>query len=281
MSYGKRILPFVLLLVTLAGCGGALGGHEPATTTHTPAPVPTDFAPVPPGVFDSYLSKPEVLLNRHESIVRMHSFTATRERVVHTASGEPVSVTNVTVMQGDGGQYLVFVEGTDVIGERRTYWSNGVVAFSAVEFQSDTAYTRAKTGHGSAPLVSDLLYFGSAPFRGGIAAQRGLNRYVLASEGSPVQVSRPTEGRDWFRYTIRTNTIADRSQFAAQEGYRSVDNVTLLITFDGRGFIRGYELRYTGQSAEDTLSVVETVSYSNLGTTSVAAPDWPIINEST
>lgn len=270
----------MLLLVAVAGCGGVLGSDTPSTATTTPAPVPTESAPVPPGVIDGRLSEPEVLLRAHESIVSRQSFTATRTRVVRNASGDVVAATTITARQGDGGQYLVSVEGTGVIGERRVYWSDGAAAYLAVEFRMDTVYDRAKTGHGSAPSLSDLLYFGSAPFRGGIAAQRGLNRYVLGAAGSPVQVDRPTQVRDWFRYTIRTTTLADPEQFAAQEGYRSVDNVTFRATFDDRGFVRGYELRYTGRSSGGTFTVIETVSYSDLGSTNISTPDWPIINES-
>lgn len=269
----------LVLAISLAGCGGFLGEGNSPRTTLTPAPVPTESAPEPPGVDDGRLIEPAELLVSHASATVETSYTARRERVERFGSGEVRSRTSVTVRQAADGGYRVSVTSSGAIGDEREYYYDETVAYLSARFGNRTTYSRAYTGNGSPPLPKDLLYFGTAPYRGGRSSQWSLFRYVTVAEGSTVSVSRPTENRDWFRYRVRTGSLPNAEEFAEKEGVDTVENVSIGVSFDDQGIVRSYTVRYTGEAEGRPVTVEETLTFTDVGSTVVEAPDWPIIDE--
>jgi uncharacterized protein YceK len=257
-----------------AGAVSATGTPESGSTATESAVAATDRPGPPPGVRDGRLVEPRTLLAAHASLTANDSYTAHRSRVERFADGAVRSRSLVTARQARDGRYRVRVESTSTIGDSTEYWFDGQNAYMAAVFPNRTRYAPAYTGHGSAPLVGDLLYLESAPYRGGVASRRGLHRYVVAAGESTVTARGPAADGTRTVYTIDTR-VDGTPQFAAREGLDSVENGSLSLTIDDRGLVRSYDLAYVGRIDGRRVSVTESVVYTNVSTTTVTGPAWP------
>lgn len=268
----------VILATVVAGCNVDTD-DEVETSSVTPAPVPEGeldgiSPPFPPGVTNQGLVAPGELLDAHTLSVTNTSYTAGRERVERWADGTVRAHTTVGVRRGVQGQYHAVVNSTSTLADRTEFWADGDRVVLASTLDNDTRYSPAYTGHGSQPLAEDILYFGSAPYRGGVASQRRLFEYLLLADGSDVEVLQPTGGADRFRYRFTAAMQRAARQFSAAEGFDRVTNLSFQLVVDERGIVRSYDLAYTGHTDDRTVAVRESVRYTDVGTTTVSSPAW-------
>ncbi|MFC7077126.1 hypothetical protein [Haloarcula halophila] len=124
-------LLIVGLALLLAGCSGfsAQGANEPVT----PAPIPTDEVPYPPGVSERAI-EPNVLARSHEGALRTTSYTLTTRQYIVDADGEILRrtnrsrqvATNATSYRGYFSQNTTKYPSAGLT-TRVDYWTNGTV----------------------------------------------------------------------------------------------------------------------------------------------------------
>lgn len=263
-------------LVVLSGCSGFPGPETSETEQPTDVSPPYDGVDSsqpnsPPGVRDGRLVNPEQLLDQHWSILSYSTYGAQRHYAEQRNSSQSVR-TNVTVEHASDGRYRAQVVSTQGLADSDEYWFDGDRGYLATTIDNETRYTQARTARGSTPLVEDLLYFATPPYRSGVVNQRGLYQYLTAAQGSTLQ---PTEGdgesETLYRLSTTLTTPVDTGTAAR---FDSVRNGSFTAVVDSWGVVHSYNATYVGVANGRTVKITENVSYELDSETNVTPPPW-------
>lgn len=267
----------VVVLVTLAGCGGIAGPGATPTATETPAPVPTaDPSDVTfvPGVTGGGVVAPTALARSHERYLANRSYALAVNRTVRYANGTLRSqvVTRVRLARNRTYHTDIRVAGphaTLVIGEapaRASFWSNGSLYLRKFTRGNETVYNAFEPVGGAGTWTFWVHFF---VLEGSASA----DVEALFDAVRTRVVDRTTV--DGHRQVRVASVGTHRSTaFVDIDAARNVRDVRVRATVDERGFVRRYEVRYTATVDGDPVRVVRTVEYTGVGETTVARPPW-------
>lgn len=272
-----------VLLVLIAGCGGATSPTRQSPTVVSPAPVPTD-EPNPtqrprlaPGLATTGIVDALRLSEAHERYLRNRSETVRLTRTNRYPNGtlhdRTVQITRVaanrdrfhTILSVDGPAARFFGP-----GGRGEYWSDGERMLQLLVRSNRTSYSVTEPEDYEPELSSSLI-----PSPGGGRV------YFLATLGSYRVTDR------WYtngttKYRVIATRVTDPDNIAASETVNNVRNVSLRMVIDERGVLRLFVLEYTAEGRGTTLNVRLTGEHRAIGSTTVDRPDWydRAINES-
>lgn len=292
-----RSRPGVVLaagMLVLAGCSGFVPADGTPTETASPAPVPSPPSPspslsttpgvrLPPGVADSRVTNPGVLVRAHRDALTNASYAVRFEERTWYANGSGRSrVVSTTRVSRDGLRYLrlvrargetnppLFPNATQVVvyaqgGERYVRAYNGttvraangtddrrtdngtVVRYARVDREQVEARNRASLGR-------PLYLFGSMELRVSRVRLDNATMYRVVSTDLLVPV-----------FLAEALDADDQSM---------VENATLRALVTPGGFIREYRLNYTLVTDRTVVHGTRSVRYRSLGATVVRRPGW-------
>ena len=260
-------------LVVLAGCG--TGGSGGPRGTVTPAPVPDGATPtsdraqrLAPGVTAEGVVAPTRLVTAHTAALRGRSFTTVRRAVTH---GEDGGFRSEVVTRGRVGEdrRRLFVDRRasgplvrsiglagrteQYVGERRTVrreTQNGTVRYSSDRRNPGTV--------AGTVLLSDITAGSTISL-----ALHGMNFSVIPVEGAS----------NGTRYRLVSTDITDSGTLIGLAG-ENARNVTFEATVTPDGLVTWFELSYTADRGDSSVTVVRTVAFEDVGTTTVERPPW-------
>lgn len=265
----------VVLLAVLAGCNALPGGGSGGTTaTVTPAPLPAASG-FPPGVTESGVEDPIALSSAHRALVDDRSYTLGAERVVRYRNGTLRSRLRLRVALAADRSYLanaatagpyapVFLGRPPAQG---VYWSNGTVYLRKFTRKNETTYNRFGTRNDGAGTWG--YWVTTVPFGGGRGDPETFYREVFGSVPTRTVQRQTVDGTVVYRLE---GTRAGTGGFD-----RDVANVTDLrldATVTAEGLVRTMSLRYAGVTDGEPVAVHWTVTYRNVGNTTVERPAW-------
>jgi len=244
--------------VALAGCAGLVGGDsaDPFGETVTPAPVPTDDDPLPPGVTESGVSVVG-LTETHTARLRATNYTyVSRQRVIE--DGTVLRRTNRTRRVATGGrQYagrydrtvLGFPVGT--IPGTMDYWTNGSV-YATQRFVDGEPefYGWSSGGHPSEDVDGSAF----------------LARVLGAVEVSVVDRADGT--------TLAGSELSDPDALPNPPYMTAPENVSLTATVTDDGVVTRWRLAYDTTVEDRDVRVVRVTRITDIGQTTVDRPSW-------
>lgn len=257
------VLAFVVLL---AGCGGLSFGSE-QTETLTPAPVPESD----PGatqnnysqtrINDSIVTNQRKLAQIHLRTLSDNLYTYQQLNQVRTATGVTLSYTTVELAKGEGATRIVVKRlGPNASSpqEREIYRDSNIV--ERVNQSNETKY-RTLTAHQLQHRMESL-------------PNRRLIVIHLLSETVDLELVRRGNETTQTRYQLVASEVAKPDQFAQVEGNDPVRDLTLRVHVDKSGFIQKYEYSYITEINEQTVRIIRTGIYTEVGATTVDQPEW-------
>lgn len=267
----RRLL--VCLLLVTAGCNTLVGGGgEAPTATVTPAPVPAEET-VAPGVTDEGVRNPRALADAHADVLAAASYRLTANRTVRAANGTlRERLTLELALAADrsyradaataGPAAPVFL-GTPPA--TATFWSNGSTYVRKLTRDDRTTYNSFTPVEGAGTWQ---YWARTVPFGGQQATPRAFLRRTFRAVDTDV-VGR-TEANGTTTYLLRGNATTER----LEAGVSNPRNVSLTATVTEQGLVASLSLRYVGTVNGERVRVVRTVSYSDVGATTVDRPPW-------
>lgn len=261
----------VAIVVIIAGCTAA-DTPSPAPTV-SPAPVPdvtrTATGDLAPGVTEAGIRWPHVLIRAHVGTLQGESFTVESVRTVNSSRREGRSR---TVMRGEfaankSRYHQTFIERRDGQTEIHSeLFADGEQLYEAVGTGADRRYYRPRSKLRSPPrpesffgnpTQDDTIYIG-----------------VKAMETSLDAVT--TDGPDQ-RYRLTGSEVRLPGLLAVGTLGTYADRVTessVTVTVGPEGVVYGYRLRYSAVRRNETVQVTRTITFSDVGSTTVPAPSW-------
>ena len=258
----RSILPLVLLMVALAGCGGFMNSN-PASTSNSPTPadVPTDhpLSDPPPGLTADRITDPQALAAAHRERLNASSFTVQTDVRWEYANGtEALNVTTRTHVAATHQQWRSITTYTQLPAEDAVVqfdeWYTGSHSFQRILVNNTTVRIGGPTFNPDQ----------SIPDR-----QHAL-ALVYASARDPT--IRTTDG------LIHLQTTTPLAGTALTEsGVENVSDWTFTATLTDDGRVTEYRVTYTGTVAElqGTAVTGETVvSFAVPAAADVDRPNW-------
>jgi hypothetical protein len=274
MHGGLRVLGVVLCL-TLAGCGGFVGGTGP-TDAVTPAPVPApdpEIVRVAPGLTEAGIDDADALARAHVTHLSNRSYTVDRRRLVETTEGTVRlrQHTRAEIAAGyDSYRAVRTVTGGTVTDRTvRIRWADG----RAVQWVIENGTTDRR-------IVADSRGIGGPPLppRAALSFDPTYNQRlrILFGAVNVTDVSLTNEEVMQINraplYRVSTDGATDRGRVPLVGGDR-VGGVSFTATVTPRGIVRSYALQYTVVRDGTRLRVTESVRYSDVGTTTVPSEE--------
>lgn len=270
-----RVTPVaVAALLLLAGCNTAPSLKDTGTASVTPVDVPADYD-YAPGVTVDGVTQPATLAAAHGSVIGERSYRLTTNRTVRYANGTLREQLLVDVRLAADGTHLasatirgpaapVFLGRPPANG---TFWSNGTVYVRKLSRDGRTTYNEFETpGSGAATWQ---YWAHVVPFGGEQATPRGFYSALFAAV--PVRIAGEASAGDATTYRLVGDTVAD-GQFVDE--FSAVHDVRLVATVRADGLVASLSLRYTAEIDGETVRVVRTVRYRDVGATTVERPPW-------
>jgi hypothetical protein len=266
---------FLVALLLLSGCN-AFSGSDTKAPTVTPADVPTD-RPTPtqvhtlaPGLTQYGVGDPIALGNAHNAVLSNTSYTyiATTTEKYTNGTLRARQTVKARVVEPKGRYYAIEnftfyrVPGINNMNRRIEYWSNGTLLLSVRKIGDNTSYQKI-----SSPAIS-ASYFSRDP-----------RFYALFGSLDTRVVGRKTHDETTL-YRLKSTEITDPTSFSRgmTNRYENPRNVTFQALIDFRGVVHEYRLAYTatgiGMNTNVTTRIVETVRYTEIGSTNVERPSW-------
>ena len=236
------------LAVALAGCGavggdgGAGAGADGATPTLTPAPVPvvTDTpVALPPGMTGDGVTNPDRLLAAHRSALDGASYTLR----VRVGVGEAVS-TRVIRLVSPSRFYT-----HDVMSGPRgnvTQFATDSVVYAKMEYAGVTQYAEFDNDY---PPDSQTVQLTRLFLRVGDAAV-----YRTTVDGDPA--------------------FAVAGSYPVHPEAERLRNYTVRAVVEPGGLVRSLNVSYVRDEGPARTNVTRSFTYSDVGSTEVAAPPW-------
>lgn len=260
-----RYLPSIALaiLLVLAGCNSPLiAGKDPRHITVTPADVPpnSDRGTLAPGLTQTDIVRPKSLIDAHREVLENRSVTV--EQTTRSVAANETILTQVAGTDRYGPNRTSYNLTTNVTEtrsvdssgiDRIAEWSDGETQYRMVKWNNTTTYRPAyPTLQITHQIHSILSIFNKTDVVEveNLSTDNGLHRYGV-------------RGKLWFPNSRKTSD---------ERVMRTTGDVLAVI--DERGFVRKYrsEIRY--QQNNSTIRIVQTIHYSNLGTTTIDRPVW-------
>ena len=205
---------------------------------------------VAPGVTSDGVVDVNAFRSAHRDVVENASVTYVSERREVTADGTVRAHTRRTVRLSDDPIRYSSTDLTERDGQtyREERWANASVSYSREGVGNRTEFYRS----------------------GGTARRHSVPsiRFSGAIEFHDADVGRLDDGR----YRLVVDDYRMGVQYGDVRG--AVRNGTLLVVFDGRGFVSRITRTYTVENDESVTKTTETVRYTDLGETAVERPDW-------
>jgi len=282
MMHRSRLLAGTLacLLVT-AGCLGVLGGEStsspaestissPARTATQPSPLPEtptasptrDAIPFPRRANRTWTESPGRFAATHDATLRNTSFSARYSLVRDRGGTVETRVVGIVRYDGDDTVYYNYTtDDPDSADLRRiVLWSNGTAARRAVTTPDGTVVEEAR------PVV-DVRTFA-----------RQVNVYLRAFETSLTGYSQMGD-EPVVRITSSTLDRADErstvSGLAFQLDLEGIEGGTFSAVVED-DTLREYRVELVDRRPTDVITVSETLTITELGTTTVRRPDWVV-----
>lgn len=253
----RRLVVVTLCLATaLAGCGG-LGADQRERSTLSPAPVPTE---TPVGLSADGIDA-DALAATHESVLLGTNYTVrVTERFVANGTVRREATRRRRVAVGARAYSIARTERTDqfpstAIGSDIGYWFSGNATYERIG-RGDSARYRRYPGGPPGPLLDPTSHVGIAQIVGAFELRPsgetdGSRRFASTELVTPATVPTPN-----FVGTPR--------------------NASLTVRVAPAGYVRSYRLRYEANTSatDGRIRVRRDVAFSNVGTTTVTAPEW-------
>ncbi|MFC5971661.1 hypothetical protein ACFPYI_09990 [Halomarina salina] len=263
-------------LLVLAGCGtGGPGGSGPVASTVTPAPVPDGATPtsdrsqrLAPGLTAEGVVAPTALVGAHTAALRGQSFTTLRGAVTYAEDGRFRSeVSTRGLVSADRRQLLVdrratgpLVRQVGLAGRTEQYIAGTTTVRR--EVRNDTV--RYSSGPRDAGIVTGSVLLSDLTAGSTLAlALHAMNFSVAPVEGE----SKTTQ------YRLVSTEITDPDALVGLAG-ENARNVTFDATATPQGLVTWFRLSYTADRGESSVTVVRTVRFLEVGTTTVDRPSW-------
>lgn len=246
----------LVVLLALAGCNGFVGGTEPQPTL-TPAPVPTDRPPLPPGIDQSGSVTPAAVGTAHSDALAGTSYAVETERRVVDGNRTLRVVTHDWQVDDDGDyagvyEYDAVDYPTEPAITRVAYWSNRTVRASQFTTggYNGTDYETSTTPSPVLDLDIDGTVVGILEAFEPRVAGRTAGRIVVVS----------TE--------LQSNTLGTpRSATGTRNG-------TLFMRITPRGLVTDIRVTFETTLANRTVRVIRETRVRAVGATTVERPDW-------
>lgn len=261
-------LALVVLLVVLAGCGGAgpSGGDTP-TGTVTPAPVPDDGAVdrsrpdrLAPGLAADGVFDAGRLARAHGDRLAGRPFTRSRTdtRRVNGSLRQRDETTLMYAAGGDRFRYRLNQTTQRAEGVERSEidrYADGTRVLVASRDANGTEYEVLAGPNGDAYTPAQVFPRNAT----GEASLARLFRLVDVT----VTDRRTVDGRRHYRV-----------ETPARQDIPPLRNISLVATVTESGLIRDYRLSYDITRGEQRVRIVVTVAYDRLDRTTVEPPPW-------
>jgi hypothetical protein len=255
-----RLGPVTLALVlVLAGCSGF--GGQGATEPVTPAPIPTDAAPYPPGVSERAVD-PGILARAHEGALRTTNYTLTSRQRIVGADGEVLRRTNQSRLVAENAtSYRGYFEQntteypTAGLTSRVDYWTNGTVV--ATRYQERTGERSLHMWPAdSVDSVTDLT------------ARQRLASILAAVD---VRVARHESDGD---VVLVGSEFVDRERLIRPLFVSHPTNVSTQLRVRSDGTIVAARLEYDATLSGRQIHIVRETHITDEGRTTVDRPTW-------
>lgn len=230
-----------------------------------------------PGLTADGVTDPEALADAHVAVIADASYSLSASDVTRGRDRGLRSYLSLDLALTADRDYHARVatagpDGPEFLGnppERATYYSEGTD--HAANLHSDGA----DTYHSFEPrgIVGAWQYWAlMIPFGGTYVSRPGRYYRILFTE-VPTRFLGQRDGPDGLRYHVAGH--ADRTSSSLETVDAStVRDVDLAATVDADGVVRSVDVRYEATVDDARLGVHRTVSYADVGATTVDAPDW-------
>lgn len=278
MIMRRRTTPclFLVFLLFLSGCNTFNIGGDPSISTVTPADVPTDGPTtqdhtLAPGLTQYGVVDPVALSNAHETALSNTSYTYLKT-VTETYTNGTLRArkrTEIRIVQPTRRFYLISdsyfpnVPNFDVTTRRFEIWSNGELTLLEITSGNNTTYRKHRPSDGSNSFFPDG------------------NRFYTLFKAIDTRVvgQKMRNGRTLYRVESENITIPSVFSGGGMTNiYRNPRNITFRALIDSRGIVHEYRLAYTATGTKTntnvTTRIVETIRYTEIGSTNVERPSW-------
>lgn len=255
----------LVVLVALAGCGGSGGidtgtespspdGTDAPTATASPTPTPSfDDVTKPPGVSEDGLTDREALLDAHASALDGKAVTVDVDfRLTVDGDGQNASLRGKVTPDDDQGWMRVTT--TDGTG---TYYTEGGTTYEKVVVDDSTSY-------GTTDQVSAI------PETPRFGADARLRDALWNANWTFDQVVQ-RDGERLLRFEATRVTLPSQVDVDRENASTSTDGVLLV---DEDGVVRHVEINASVETDEQTVEYGLSVSFSDVGSTTIQRPDW-------
>jgi len=297
----NALLPVVVaLLLVLSGCNALQGTDTPtASPTQVPTPQPTSTQPPgvtstqlpggnstdttgkrttgtaapgssPPGISSNEVSAPFTLASAHGDVLQNESYTMTESSEIRYTNGTVVTSEQITAHIGPSDTRYLYrrtVEGegtaTALLGGGNgtiVNYANGSVVFRKTIVEGNVTGPRIVLDGNGDPASPTAVYHAANTNRIGTAFSRLSNVSVTRVNDTTVRIHATEFATD----SIRINARPIRNV--------SLESFSATVTHDG--FVRTYRYSFRGTLDGHPVTVTRRVRYSDVGTTTVAAPPW-------
>ena len=256
----SRIGPAIAVLtLVLAGCGGF--GAQGSPERLTPAPIPTDEAPYPPGVSERAI-EPGVLARSHEGALRATSYTLRTHQRIKGENGDILRRTNRSrrVAKNATRYRGYFVQNTTEypsagLTTRVDYWTNGSVVATRYEERTGRQSLHMWPAD-SVDSVTDLT------------ARQRLEAVLGAVD---MRIARHEADGD---VVLVGSEFVDRDRLIRPLFVSHPTNVSVQLQVRSDGTIVAMRLGYDATLSGRDIRIVRETRVTDEGTTTVDRPAW-------
>lgn len=259
----KRILVVLVFLVVLAGCAGP----SPETTTSNTS------ITYPDGLSESGIQDATALAEAHHAGLQNTSFTKERHLTIVAANG------TVLVNETRNGWWeadrSVFMHQHQI---ETAPWSLGDAQNGTVSAYGDgTTVTRHQVYPIEDVETTNVVYtVQGEPTQPTEfwATEHATDNQLLLDRYQAVQPGNVSN--ESASFALESNSVSSSGlQFgSAETPVQNISNVSFSARISSAGILDVYELQITGEWQGTQVTVRETVSYSDVGSTTVEAPSW-------
>ncbi len=263
ISSRRFALLLVACLCVTAGCNSFIQGPDPQTTTTS-----TLQGQLAPGLTAQGVTDVSTLTEAHERILQEDSYTVTRTSAQRYSNGTVRYRFHSRIQRGSNGSHFY----------SRTRYPTSSLTFADSSLQryeyygtSDTVYQRYIAQNNTTMRVYNrsevpvLTTFTSREYLYTVLSAFNHTHGFTVTE---VPNSSPP------RYHIHLTRLDSPAIFANYLGLQTMTNASLTAAIDRWGVIHRYNLTYTGQANNQTVSGSRTIRFTKTGSTHVPQPSW-------
>lgn len=267
----------VVAAVIIAGCTAAEPLRQATVTPGdrvSPAPVPnatrTPGGDLAPGVTEAGIRWPYVLIRAHVRTLQGTSYTVSSRRTVDSTDADE---RRTTIMTGafainKSRYHQTFIErrGPNRTAIRSELYADGEQLFEAIGTGTDRRYYRPRSRLRTPPRSAS--FFGNPTQDDSIYIGIKAVETRLVSEATGREVRR-------FRFSGSRVRLPDLlSVGTTGTAVDRIEDTRLDVTVGRNGVVYEYRLRYTADLGNETLWVNHSITFSDVGATTVTAPEW-------